>query len=294
MNLQSLQVFFVAARAESLTAAAEELLYAPSTVTMHIRQLEAEWGVKLFEKDGRSVKLSTDGSALLAKVESILEQVNQLQYNVQEMNKGDAGHIRIGAIEPVGSWRVAPILAEFARHRPLLQINMETGNLYSIGDRVELGHIDLGIMQTPLPGCNLPFEPLYVERMRLLIREDHPLAQYETVRIHQLRHERLIFTETIVSYKTVIQQGLTYYRGENPYAGIEVNNIRVAMTFVERGIGIAIVPEYCVTPPPAGMVVRPIAESDFEMTIGMLFRKTDVPKQKVLQEFINVLRQQLR
>lgn len=99
MNLQSLRVFKMAAKSSSLSAAAEELLYAPSTVTMHIRQLETEWGVKLFEKSGRSVKLSSDGTALLAKVESILEQVDQLQRNVQGIERGEAGHIRIGAIE---------------------------------------------------------------------------------------------------------------------------------------------------------------------------------------------------
>ena len=87
MNLQSLRVFMTAAYAKSLSAAAEELLYAPSTVTMHIRQLEAEWGVQLFEKDGRSVKLTSDGIALIAKVKTILEQVDWLQHHVSELEK---------------------------------------------------------------------------------------------------------------------------------------------------------------------------------------------------------------
>lgn len=193
----------------------------------------------------------------------------------------------------MGSWRVAPILADFVRNRPMLQINMEAGSLYSIGDRLEAGHIDLGIIQTPLPGCRLPFEPLYVERMRLLIHENHPLATKDNVHIHELRDERLIFTETIVSYKTVIQQGLTYYRGKNPYAGIEINSIQAAITFVQQGIGIAVIPEICVTPPPPDTIVRPVAESDFEMTIGLLHRQMNSPKQKVLEAFIVVLRHHL-
>lgn len=294
MNLQSLRVFMTAAYADSLSAAADELLYAPSTVTMHIRQLEAEWGVTLFEKDGRSVKLTSDGVALLAKVKSILEQVDLLQHNVREMEKGTAGHLNFAAIEPVGSWRIAPLLAEFARTRPLLQINMESGSKYSIGNRVRDGHIDLGIMQDPNPGCLLPFEPLYIEKMRLLIRDDHPLAKEDMVSIEQLRNERLIFTETIVSYRTVIQHGLTYYRGNNPYAGIEINSIQAATTFVQKGIGIAILPEICVSPPPPNTVVRPIVESDFEMTIGLVHRDIDKPKPKVLEDFIELLRCNLR
>ncbi len=294
MNLQSLRVFITAAYSDSLTAAAEQLLYAPSTVTMHIRQLEAEWGVKLFEKDGRSVKLTSDGVALLAKAKTVLEQVDLLQHNVRELEKGKAGHLNFAAIEPVGSWRVAPLLADFARDRPLLQINMEMGNKYSICERVLEGHIDFGIMQDPGPKGNVFFEPLYMEKMRLLIRDDHPLAKEDAISVEQLRNERLVFTETIISYRTVIQHGLTYYRGNNPYAGIELNSIQAAFTFVNCGIGIAVMPEICITPPPPNTVVRPIIESDFEMTIGLVFKFIDMPRPKVLEDFIDVLRDNLR
>lgn len=294
MNLQSLRVFKIAATHESMSVAADALLYAPSTVTMHVRQLEAEWGVTLFEKNGRGVKLTQDGRALLAKVESILDQVDQLQMNVQEIEKGGAGHIRIGAIEPAGSWRVAPLLAEFARNRPLLQINMEAGSVYAISERLIAGEIDLGITQMLLPGCNLPFEPLYQEPMRLLMREDHPLAKDEVISIEQLKSERLIFTETIAAYKTVIEHGLTYYRGSNPYAGIEINSIQAAIVFVQMGIGIAVIPEICLTPLPPNTVLCRILESDFEMTVGILHRDVDTPKQRVLEAFTDVLRRNLR
>ena len=208
--------------------------------------------------------------------------------------KGNAGHLNFAAIEPVGSWRIAPLLAEFARERPLLQINMEMGNKYSICERVLEGHIEFGIMQDPGPKGNVFFEPLYMESMRLLIREDHPLAKEDAVSVEQLQNERLIFTETIISYRTVIQHGLTYYRGNNPYAGIEVNNIPAAVAFVTSGIGIAIMPEVCITPSPANTVIRPIIESDFEMTIGIIFRHIDTPRPKVVDGFIELLRHNLR
>lgn len=294
MNLQSLRVFMTAAYAKSLSAAADELLYAPSTVTMHIRQLEAEWGVQLFEKDGRSVKLTSDGVALIAKVKTILEQVDWLQHHVKELDQGNAGHLNFASIEPVGSWRIAPLLAEFARERPLLQINMEMGNKYSICERVLEGYLEFGIMQDPGPKERVFFEPLYMESMRLLLRDDHPLAKENAISVEQLQNERLIFTETIISYRTVIQRGLTYYRGNNPYAGIEINNIPAAVAFVTQGIGIAILPEICVTPPPANTVVRPIIESDFEMTIGLIFKTIDTPRSKVIEDFLDTIRLNLR
>ena len=149
MNLQSLRTFYIAARYESLTAAAEELLYAPSTVTLHIQQLEAEWGVKLFEKKGRGVKLTTDGRVILGKVKAIINQVDTLDRTVTDITEGEAGHIRIGAIEPVASCVIAPLLGEFMRDRPRLQINFETGSIYSIVERVSAGELDIGITQMP-------------------------------------------------------------------------------------------------------------------------------------------------
>ena len=293
MNLQSLKTFYIAAKLGSFTLAADELLYAPSTVTLHIQQLEAEWGVKLFEKHGRGVRITNEGRTLLGKVITILDQLGTLDRTVQEMVDGDAGHIRIGAIEPIGSWRVAPLIAEYVRERPMLQINFETGSGYTIGDRIVSNELDVGLTYPPFPGAPLRFEPLLTEQMALLMHTSHPLATKPRILLDNLHNVRLIFTDTVAAYRGVIQNNLISYGGTHPYANIEVTSIRGALAFVQSNVGVAVLPPMAADPPPPNTVLRTVEGHRFERTIGLLFRDYDDLRRRALDKFIVYLSQEL-
>ncbi len=293
MNLQSLRTFLIAAENESMSAAADEFLYAQSTVTTQIKQLEAEWGVSLFRKEGRGVRLTSEGRAIVAKVKGVILQVEALESIVKDIDKGGAGHIRIGAIEPVASWLVAPSLAEFTRNRPLLQLNFETGSIYSISERMENGELEITITHQPRWDCNLVFDPLYTEKNRLVIREDHPLARKETVTVDDLRTIRLILQDTAWAYRGITENLLVYYGRDYPFANIEINSVQAMFTFVQRGIGAALLPDICLNPLPEKCVVRDVKENHFERTIGFLHN----PKQKrqpALDELLHFLRERLK
>lgn len=291
MNLQNLRTFYLVATYESMSAAAEELLYAPSTVTLHIQQLEVEWGVKLFEKQGRGIKLTQDGRSILGKVKSILLQMDMLNQTVTEITEGEAGHIRIGAIDPVGSHIIAPIVAEFIRHRPLLQINFETGSIYSITDRLRAGELDLGITQHPTYTDQLWFHPLYVQRHQLLLPTNHPLNQLEIIRIGNLKDQRLLFMERVSDYDGAIFHGLVAFGSDHPYAGIEIGNLNIIIDMVRRGIGIALVPDFIKDQYFEGLIIRPVEGHDFHMTIGTALAKRG-EKQQILLKFLEELQNQ--
>lgn len=293
MNLQLLRTFYLAARKGSFAAAAEELLYAPSTVTLHIQQLEAAWGVKLFEKHGRGVRITNEGRTILSKVYTILEQVDTLDRTVKDISEGDAGHIRIGSIEPIGSWKVAPLIAEYVRERPLLQINFETGSGYTIMDRIVAGELDVGLSYMPSPGTPLHFEALQVENMSLLMHQAHPLARMPRIQLDDLRRTRLIFTETVAAYRGVIQNNLAAYGSTYPYANIEITSIRGAIAFVQRNIGVAILPSEAADPLPEQTVLRTVEGHRFERTVGLIFRDYGDLRHRTLDKFIVYLSSKL-
>lgn len=294
MNLQSLRTFLIAAEYESMSTAANELLYAQSTVTTQIKQLEAEWGVTLFRKEGRGVRLTPEGRVILAKVKGIIRQVDALETVVTGIEEGGAGHIRIGAVEPVGSWLIAPILAEFTKNRPLLQLNFETGSIYSIGERVENHELELAITHQPRWDCPIHFEVLYIEHSRLLIREDHPLARQDCITIDDLRTVRLIFQDTAWGYQGITEHGLVYYGRDHPFANIELNSIKSMITFVQRGIGVALLPDSCLNTVPEKCIVRDVEGETFPRTIGMLHGKVNNQQQVIVDELKDIIRRQLK
>lgn len=294
MNLQSLRTFLIAGHHESLSAAANELLYAQSTVTTQIKQLESEWGVQLFRKQGRGVRLTPAGRVILAKVQTIVDQVDTLDQVVDSINSGGAGHLRIGVMEPLGSHLVAPILAEFTRDRDLLQINLETGSIYSLSDRLVNGELEFAVAHQPPWYANndLPFEPLFKEKQSVLIREDHLLAEKEYLQIDDLRTVRLMFQDTVSGYNGVDVSGLSFHGSAHPFANIEMNSIDALITCVQRGVGVAILPEYCLTPVPQHCVVRVVDGHDFERTMGLLHSFGVISP--VIQDLILLLRDRLK
>ncbi len=294
MNLQSLRTFAIAGKKESLKAAADELLYAQSTVTTQIKQLEAEWGVELFRKEGRGVRLTPAGRAIHNKVQTLIEQVETIGLIVDGIASGGAGHIRIGVMEPAGSHLVAPILADFIRDRPLLQLNMETGSIYSLRERL-LGHeleivVSHQMRAAPKHGLS-HFQPLFVEKQRLLVSKQHPFATKDVIELDDLRSERLMFQDTVAGYSGIDLNGLSFHGGSHPNANIELNSADALITFVRQGIGVAFLPSYCLESVPDDCVVRCVEGYDFSRTMG-LYISTQT-RDPVVLELVVALRRRL-
>lgn len=277
-----------------MTAAADQLLYAQSTVTTQIKQLEAEWGVKLFRKEGRGVKLTSEGRAILAKAKAVINQVDVLDTIVSSIQQGGAGHIRIGAIEPVGTWQVAPILARFMENRPLLQLNFETGSYYSISERVLNRNLEIALVQYAGKKHKAYYERLFTEQLVLVMRDDHPLAQQEKVVIDDLRSVRLILTEAAWSYRGINENDLVYYGRDYPYANIEVNSVGMAIAFVQQCIGVALLPEICLNQAPDNFIFCTVEDGTFEREIGLISAVPEYKQQLVVQELIAELRHHLK
>lgn len=294
MNIQSLRTFYLAGRYESMTAAADALTYAQSTVTTHIKQLEAEWGVKLFKKAGRGVRLTPEGRTIHNKVATIVHQLDMLDAVVNGITSGGAGHLRIGVMEPVGSYRVIPVLAKLTRNRPLVQINLETGSIYSLGQRLHDGELELVVAHQPphWSGNKFSFDPLFQEKQRVLMPADHPLAQKDVLEIDDLRDQRLLYQDTISAYDSLGILGFSFHGGQHRFANIELNSITAIITAVQHGLGVAFLPDYCLEPVPENCAVRQVRGYDFERTIGILFpaRALDPLMQEVVQALQTTLK----
>src|SRR4051812_8762312 len=113
MDLRHLVTFQSVVKHDSFVRAADELQYAQSTVTLHIQQLESELGVKLFARRGKKVRLNEAGRAFMEQAEQILAQVGTLKQSMLDLGQGEAGYVRVGAIEPAASRRLPALLVPF-------------------------------------------------------------------------------------------------------------------------------------------------------------------------------------
>jgi LysR family transcriptional regulator, regulator of the ytmI operon len=274
MDLRQLQTFQSVVEHGSFLRAAEALRYAQSTITLHIQQLEADLGVPLFARQGKKTQLTEAGRLLCAEAVQILGRVDALRRTMRELADGEAGYVRLGAIEPAASLRLPELLVPFCAERPRVRLALEVGGTRAIGQAVASGDLDLGIVSPPPASLGLVFEPLFVERMALLAPEAHPLARAETIDAHDLRGHRLLLTEQVCAYRQLVEQTLVA-QGTNPYSGIEIGSMTALKCAVQQGLGIGIVPAIIACPAPQGTVLREIERLDLGLPVGLVRRAED-------------------
>src|SRR5689334_5382002 len=92
-----LKVFYTVAKRLNFTKAAEELLISQPAVTNHIKELESQFNLALFERRGNKVQLSAAGKVLLKHTESIQEIYRQIEFDLNQLNESYKGVLHVGA-----------------------------------------------------------------------------------------------------------------------------------------------------------------------------------------------------
>jgi DNA-binding transcriptional LysR family regulator len=98
--------------------------YVPSTVTLHIQQLEEELGFRLFEKSGRRMVLSKEGDFFWMNAKSLLEHADSFKKLMDNYVSGQIGHIRLGTISTIGRAFLIPKIITLARSIQILSLHL--------------------------------------------------------------------------------------------------------------------------------------------------------------------------
>jgi LysR family transcriptional regulator, regulator of the ytmI operon len=271
MEFRHLQTFQAIAQEGSFLKAAEKLQYAQSTITLHIQQLEAELGVKLFTRRGKRTELTVAGRTLRDHADQLLHRAANLQQTMTDLVAGEAGHLRIGSIEPVASVNLPAILVQFCHEHPKVRLTLEVGVTQSIGQRVAAGLLDLAICSPPSANLGLTFELLFQDPISLLIPANHQLATLDEVPISALAQERLILTEEHCPYRNILEKALLSH-GINPFSGIEVMSLEALKQMVVYGLGIAVIPTAAIASLPSKTTARGISALDLKLPVGIVFQ----------------------
>lgn len=298
MELRQLVTFREVVRRGSFVRAAEGLRYAQSTVTLHVQQLEREFGVELFSRNGRATRLTEAGRVLADEADGVLRRAGRLEEAMAELSEGESGHLRVGSIEPTASLRLPEILARYCGERPKVRLSVEVGGAATIAGKVAAGELDMGLCSPPRAGEGLRFEPLFVEGMALLVPEGHPFAGVDAVGAHELAADRLLLSERSCAYRAEIERVLVGM-GVSAAPGVEIGSIEIGSMealkeAVRRGIGVAVLPEAAISPPPPGTIVKQVEGVDPGLTVGILMPEDRASSSRALEAFVDTVRDALR
>lgn len=158
METNRLRYFSVVARSRTLGSAAEILRVSPPALSKAIRALEDELGKKLFERSGRGLTLTREGSRLLPQVEALLTDVESLR----SARGPEARKLKIGAFEVFSTYFLGPCLA---RHFPDVPMQLRELGPGALETALAAEHVDIGITYLPVPHVDIEF--IEVGRIRM-------------------------------------------------------------------------------------------------------------------------------
>lgn len=204
IELRHLRYFLEVARREHVTRAAEVLNVTQSTLSHQIGQLEEILGTQLFDRIGRGLKLTDAGRTFSDYARRALEEVDEARFALDGLRDLVRGRVRIGVIHTYNTTLLPAAIAKFALLHPSVHISIEDMPAADIAAMVASGALHLGVSFETPGRSDVEAEPLFSERLMLVVRNDHPLARRKTVSARMLSGVRLaVQTDRFMSRRMI-------------------------------------------------------------------------------------------
>ena len=213
MEFRHLNTFRAVAAELSFTQAAARLGYVQSAVTSHIKALEDELGVRLFDRLGRRIMLTHAGSQLLGYADKILQLANEATAMISEAGE-PTGPVIVSAPEMLCAYRLPPVIRELHRQHPGIQLLFRanpTGALdSSLRHALANGDIDAAIVldENLASTDSLSVEYLTSEPLVVVAAPQHPLAHAPAIGPADLDGVPVLLTDKGCGYRRVFERAL--------------------------------------------------------------------------------------
>lgn len=270
MNILKYMAFIKTAEYGSFTKAAEVLHYSQSGISRMIGDLEKEWRVTLLERSRWGVRLTSDGSRLLARAQKLCEEYRKLQMEVDDLHGVQSGLIRIGTFSSVATHWLPNIIKAFQKDHPNIDYELLLGDYAEIEEWIAEGRVDCGFVRLP---ARPAFETIPLARDDLLavLPEGHPLAESERVPASALCSEPFILLER--GARTDVTE-IFEREGLSPRVRFTTWDDYAIMSMVESGLGISILPELILRRIPYRIVAKKLAVPAYR-EIGLALRERE-------------------
>jgi DNA-binding transcriptional LysR family regulator len=190
-----LQVFHTVAKRLNFTKAARELFITQPAVTRHIHELEQHFKVKLFERNGTHIRLAPAGKRLLEHTETLFAVYRNLEFDMSTLTAEQGGRLFLGGSMTAAPYIIPPILADFHRRYPDVEVSLVSGNTQEIEQALERQEIDLGIVEGYSRNPAMRYTEFMRDEIVLVSNPEHPLARRQSIKPEELTRIPLLLRE---------------------------------------------------------------------------------------------------
>lgn len=239
MNIQKYQAFMAVVEQGSLTRAAEELGCTQSAVSHCISSLEEELGFALLKRGRAGARLTNEGERLAPAVRNLLNSAEQLKQTASAIRGLDSGTVRIGAFTSVAVHWLPPVLKEFQRDYPKVDLRLLNGDYHDVEQWLQDGSIDVGFVGMPC-GVDCECIALMEDRLLAILPKGSRFEHYPKFPLVECETEP--FISLLQSSDHDARRALDA-AGVRPNVRFYTKDDYAVIAMVEQGLGISIMPE---------------------------------------------------
>ncbi len=240
MEIRQLKAFLAIAEMKTFTAGAEQVNITQAAISMQIRQLEEEVGLRLFTRTPRRVILTEAGEHLLRRARRILREHDDALAEIAEIAGAEHGRLRIGSASAMFATAQLPEILEKLKNKfPNAEIKVSSGTSQTLVDKIMHGEIDIAFVSLPVENSNIQTDLLFRDEIVAIASPTHPLAKEKYISAATLAGEELILGEKGGNTRRMIDD---FFSAANvkPNVVMELSRQEAINKMVESKMGVGI------------------------------------------------------
>jgi DNA-binding transcriptional LysR family regulator len=273
MDFDQLRTFLEVAKQGSFSRAGQKVFRSQSAVSAQIRQIESEYGERLLDRSGKTVRLTPAGEVFREYAQRMLSLRDESLRAVADHGNDPRGVLALGANEATCLYVLPNVFAEYLRLYPSVQVNIYRNFSHKILERLDSGAIDVGIVTLPVKMPMLKLRTIFRDRLALMVSADNPLAQHDKVPISMVVEQPLILPRTGFT-RRIMDKLFRPYR-DKLHVRMELPSIGMIKSFVAAGLGVSLISESFARDEVQSGKVKLIALKDNELSreLGLAYRR---------------------
>ena len=270
MNIRDLTYFLKVAELGHFGKAADACFVTQPTLSMQIKKLEDDLGIKLFERTNKSVLLTEQGVAIAEYARQILN----LTYDIKELAKSSkdlfSGEIKIGIFPTLAPYLLPLIIPKLTKIYPKLSFYLIEEKTAVLIDQLHNGKLDAAFLSYPIVEKNLKDAVLFEETFLLAVPKKHPLAALKSVNQKELKNEELMLLDEghcMRDQALSVCSQVKIHENQN----FRATSLETLRHMVSAGVGITLMPKLACRKSSTISYI-PLSEPKATRSIGLFWR----------------------
>jgi LysR family hydrogen peroxide-inducible transcriptional activator len=276
LKLKDLRYLVAVADQRHFGRAAARCFISQPTLSAQLKKLEASLGVQLIERAPNNICLTPAGGEIVARARRILEASDEVVALARNQRDPLAGRLAVALLPTIGPYLLPRVLPAIRKALPRLELRLYEYQTAPLLEKLHAGELDVGILALPVDLSGLESRELYREPFLVALPERHRLAAHPSVRVADLKDERLLLLEDghCLRDQALEVCGRIGPRESQDFRATSLETLR---QMVAAGAGITLLPELAgrgAYRSARGVALRPFVRPAPARCVGALWRKS--------------------